>query len=76
MQIDAARTDDTLPLKLRGRLDIGTAPALARALDPIGARHLVLDFDDRAYVSSTGLRELQRAQRSNAPVTGSAIMAA
>lgn len=75
MQIDAARTDDTLTLKLRGRLDIGTAPALARALDPIGARHLVLDFDDCAYVSSAGLRELLRAQKQQAATGGTMLLA-
>lgn len=75
MQIEAARADDTLTLKLRGRLDIGTAPALAKELEGAAARHLVLDFDECGYVSSAGLRELLKAQKQQAAAGGTLLLA-
>ncbi len=52
----------TLEVKLDGRLDTATAPALeaelANSLD--GITELVFDFADLEYISSAGLRVLVR----------------
>ncbi len=74
MHINARRTDDTLTLDLVGRLDINTAPALAQQLGLDGVRHLVLDFDQCAYISSAGLRELLRAQKQLAGAGGTMLL--
>lgn len=74
MDIAAERADDTLTLKLAGRLDIATAPALGRELDRGAVRHLVLDFDACDYVSSAGLRELLRAQKRQTGAGGTMLL--
>lgn len=74
MDIAAERDGDTHTLTLSGRLDIGTAPTLARELDREAARHLVLDFDGCDYVSSAGLRELLRAQKRQAAAGGTMLL--
>ena len=74
MDIAAERADDTVTLKLAGRLDIGTAPALGRELDREAARHLVLDFGACDYVSSAGLRELLRAQKRQTTAGGTMLL--
>jgi uncharacterized protein (TIGR02172 family) len=71
MLIDSHHTDDSVTLRLSGRLDGTTAPlfaqALAQALESAlqrgGMTTLVLDLDACTYVSSAGLRELLRAQK-------------
>ena len=65
MQINKTVTGDTLTYALSGRLDTTTAPefeaALKTSLDDV--RHLVLDFSDLEYISSSGLRVLLAAQK-------------
>ncbi len=74
MHINAQRADDRLTLGLIGRLDINTAPVLERELGLEGIRHLVLDFDECAYISSAGLRELLRAQKRLATIGGTMLL--
>ena len=74
MLINAQRSDDRLTLALDGRLDITTAPVLARELALEGVRHLVLDFDRCPYISSAGLRELLRAQKQLTAAGGTMLL--
>ena len=49
---------------LEGRLDANSAPELEEALAGIPADcHLVLDFEELAYISSAGLRVLLSMQK-------------
>ena len=52
-------------LKIVGRLDTSTAPALEAAVDGLAAdvRELVLDCGGLEYVSSAGLRVILKAQK-------------
>lgn len=65
MQINKNLSGDTLTYALSGRLDTTTAPefeaSLKTSLDSV--KHLLLDFSDLAYISSSGLRVLLAAQK-------------
>ena len=52
-------------LKIIGRLDTTTAPALETAVDSFaaGVKELVLDCNALEYVSSAGLRVILKAQK-------------
>ena len=52
-------------LKITGRLDTSTAPALEAEIDGcvVGVRELVLDCGALEYVSSAGLRVILKAQK-------------
>ena len=52
-------------LKIIGRLDTTTAPALETAIDSCaaGVKELVLDCNALEYVSSAGLRVILKAQK-------------
>ncbi len=63
MEISKITDENAVMLSLSGRLDTLAAPALAKEIEEIPATcDLVLDLDALEYVSSTGLRELVRAQ--------------
>ena len=55
----------TTTLALSGRLDTTTAPELEAALADVssGAKELVLDMNELAYISSAGLRVILKAQK-------------
>ena len=65
MQINKVAEGDTVTFALTGRLDTTTAPefeaALKASLDNVA--HLVLDFANLEYISSSGLRVLLAAQK-------------
>lgn len=65
MEIVKTREGEKLTLALKGRLDTGTSPQLARVtakeLDDV--KELVIDLADMEYVSSAGLRALLMAHR-------------
>ena len=52
-------------MKIVGRLDTSTAPALEAAIDGCGAdiKELILDCSALEYVSSAGLRVILKAQK-------------
>lgn len=51
-------------LSLSGKLDASSAPELFRAVEGLnGVTELALDLDGLEYVTSSGLREIVRAQR-------------
>ena len=66
MNIEIEKSDDTLLLKVSGRIDTLTAPELEKALkENIGSvSSLVIDFADLDYISSAGLRVLLAAQKT------------
>ena len=65
MTIEIKRTADETIIKLEGRLDTTTAPALDKTIneDVADAKHLVLNLKKLEYISSAGLRVLLGAQK-------------
>lgn len=66
MEIIKESSGATLTIKLRGRLDTATAPALEAELKSCleGVEKLTLDLQDLEYISSAGLRVLLSAQKA------------
>lgn len=65
MNIIKSTENDTMFLKLEGRLDTNTAPQLEEELNSSlpDIKELVLDFKSLMYVSSAGLRVILSAQK-------------
>ena len=65
MTIERTVTGTAVTLKIVGRLDTSTAPALEAAVDGCAAdtKELILDCSALEYVSSAGLRVLLGAQK-------------
>ena len=65
MTIEIKRNTEETIIKLVGRLDTTTAPALDRTMneDIADVKHLVLDLKGLEYISSAGLRVLLGAQK-------------
>ena len=65
MTIEIKRNADEVVIKLVGRLDTITAPALDKTInEDIGdTKNLVLDFKGLEYISSAGLRVLLSAHK-------------
>lgn len=66
MNIQLEKGNDTLLIKLEGRLDTTTAPDLQDTLDNNTGecKKLIFDFENLAYISSAGLRVLLAAQKT------------
>ena len=64
MTIEIKRNAEETTIKLVGRLDTTTAPALDKTIneDIAGTKNLVLDVKELEYISSAGLRVLLGAQ--------------
>jgi anti-sigma B factor antagonist len=55
---------DTLVVSIDGRINTNTAPEFEEALSNLdGVKHLVLDFENVAYISSAGLRVVLSTQK-------------
>ena len=65
MTIEIKRNSEETEIKLVGRLDTITAPALDKTIneDITDVKNLVLDLKDLEYISSAGLRVLLSAQK-------------
>ena len=65
MTIEIKRNAEETVIKLSGRLDTTTAPALDKTInEDIGdAKSLILDLKGLEYISSAGLRVLLSAQK-------------
>ena len=68
MNIEKECTGAAITLKVSGRLDTTTAPALETAISEVigNCDHLILDFDGLEYISSAGLRVILKAQKAMA----------
>ena len=65
MTIEIKRNAEETVIKLAGRLDTTTAPALDKTVNSEieGTKKLVLNFKSLEYISSAGLRVLLGAQK-------------
>ena len=65
MNIEIKRNAEETIVKLVGRLDTITAPALDKTIneDIADAKNLILDLKELEYISSAGLRVLLSAQK-------------
>jgi anti-sigma B factor antagonist len=65
MTITEERNNNSVTLKIEGRLDTTTAPTLEKTIDEIidGIKELILDMNQLTYVSSAGLRVLLSTQK-------------
>ena len=65
MTIEIKRNAEETTIKIVGRLDTTTAPALDKTInnDVADTKHLVLDVKELEYISSAGLRVLLSAQK-------------
>ena len=65
MTIEIKRNAEETTIKLVGRLDTITAPALDKTIneDIADAKNLILDLKELEYISSAGLRVLLSAQK-------------
>ena len=66
MNIEKECNANVNTLKVVGRLDTTTAPALEAAVSEVicSCDHLVLDFAGLEYISSAGLRVILKAQKA------------
>ena len=65
MTIERTANGAVVTLKIVGRLDTSTAPALEAAIDgcAVDIKELILDCSALEYVSSAGLRVILKAQK-------------
>lgn len=65
MTIQEIFDNETVTLKIDGRLDTVTAPEFEKKVSALGeeVKHLILDMEGLTYISSAGLRVLLAAQK-------------
>ncbi|MBO5278780.1 MAG: STAS domain-containing protein [Lachnospiraceae bacterium] len=66
MQIKEIKLEDSIMLKVKGRVDTGTSPELQQEILKSFQKknHLILDFEEVDYISSAGLRALLIGQKT------------
>ena len=76
MNIEKVCNGNEITLKLSGRLDTTTAPALETAVSEtiVSCEQLILDFAGLEYISSAGLRVILKAQKAMAAKGGMKIL--
>jgi anti-sigma B factor antagonist len=73
MEITENKRKSSVILELKGRLDTVSSDSLGSKIEGLidrGERHLVLDFSELNYISSSGLRVLLRAAKRVKAVNG------
>ena len=79
MEIIEQQQDDAWIFRIDGRLDSNTAPDLEttvfRAIEN-GARHMVIDFEALAYISSAGLRVILKTAKDLKRLEGKLVLCA
>ena len=65
MTINTEKNNETLALKIEGRLDTTTAPVLEQTIqeEADAVKDLILDMEKLNYISSAGLRVLLATQK-------------
>ena len=65
MTINTEKNNETLTLKMEGRLDTKTAPVLEQTIqeEADAVKDLILDMEKLNYISSAGLRVLLATQK-------------
>ena len=76
MEITGSKENDTLTVKLSGRLDTNTSPELEGYLrqNIEGEKKLIIDLTDAQYVSSAGLRVFLYAHKEMQKQTGEVVL--
>ena len=76
MEIAGSKENDTLTLKLSGRLDTNTSPELEGYLrqNIEGEKKLIIDLSDAQYVSSAGLRVFLYAHKEMQKQAGEVVL--
>jgi anti-sigma B factor antagonist len=76
MNIEKICNENSIALKVSGRLDTTTAPSLENAVsEAIGScEYLILDFANLEYISSAGLRVILKAQKAMAAKGGMKLL--
>ena len=76
MNIEKEYAGNVTTLKISGRLDTTTAPALEATVSEVigNCEQLILDFASLEYISSAGLRVLLKAQKSMAKKGGMKLL--
>lgn len=76
MNIEKVCMENGITLKVSGRLDTTTAPALEAAVTEVigDCSRLVLDFAGLEYISSAGLRVILKAQKAMAAKEGMKVL--
>jgi anti-sigma B factor antagonist len=75
--VDTVELDGHAELRLVGELDMGTAPRLAAALEPVyehGVATLVLDLSQLQFIDSTGLSHLVKALKRQQTHGGDVVL--
>ena len=76
MEIAGSKENDTLTVKLSGRLDTNTSPKLEGYLHQNieGEKKLIIDLSDAQYVSSAGLRVFLYAHKEMQKQAGEVVL--
>ena len=64
LSIDSSVSDNTLILRLEGRIDTDSVAEFGKSLDCSNVGAVVLDMSKTLFVSSGGLREILKAQKA------------
>lgn len=63
MEMIRDRAENTLIIRISGRLDANTAPELEYSLNESNEQNIILDMEQLSYMSSAGLRVLFSASK-------------
>ncbi|MFH1292842.1 MAG: STAS domain-containing protein [Pseudomonadota bacterium] len=77
MEIIEKMQNDISIFKLSGRLDSNTSPGFEeKIIDAIGSgsNKMIIDFEDLDYISSAGLRVLNKATKHLKPTEGKLVL--